>query len=268
MIINKFLQPSNQATGLFQLTLPIAIYFGIQSSAGWAWWMAAVFFWGFVYTVIGNNVGLHRFFSHGHFTVSKPVEYLLLWLGCMVGVGGPVSYAMTHVVHHKYPDTEFDPHGPIRGRRSWLMSYQKTVDPDETPVFSRRVIVLNAKYEWTHKYYIPFVLSSAGILWLIDAKVFLFLWAIPASAACWGIGWAVWRQHIGLTPQNHPNHRYEPVYEGLHLNHHLWPMAPDTAVNPKEIDWTYQASRLLRPTYNWQGQPNRNDQETNRTQPN
>jgi hypothetical protein len=40
---------------------------------------------------------------------------------------------------------------------------------------------------------------------------------------------------------------------------------PDTAVNPKEIDWTYQASRLLRPTYNWQGQPNRNDQETNRT---
>ena len=57
-MINKFLQPSNQATGLFQLTLPIAIYFGIQSGAGWGWWMAAVFFWGFVYTVIGNNVGI------------------------------------------------------------------------------------------------------------------------------------------------------------------------------------------------------------------
>ena len=101
-MINKFLQPSNQATGFFQLTLPVAIYFGIQSGAGWIWWVAAVFFWGFVYTVIGNNVGLHRFFSHGHFTVSKPVEYLLLWLGCMVGVGGPVSYAMTHVVHHNF----------------------------------------------------------------------------------------------------------------------------------------------------------------------
>jgi hypothetical protein len=95
-------------------------------------------------------------------------------------------------------------------------------------------------------------------------SIFIFM---GDTSQCGMLGYrmAVWRQHIGLTPQNHPNHRYEPVYEGLHLNHHLWPMAPDTAVNPKEIDWTYQASRVLRPTYNWQGQPNRNDQETNRT---
>jgi stearoyl-CoA desaturase (delta-9 desaturase) len=183
----------------------------------------------------------------------------------MVGVGGPVSYAMTHLVHHKYSDTELDPHGPIRGRRSWLMSYQKTVNPDETPVFSRRVIMLNAKYGWTHKFYIPFVLFSAGILWLIDVKVFLFLWAIPASISCWGIGWAVWRQHIGLVPRNTKSHRWELTYEGLHLNHHLFPGAANCAVNPKEIDWTYQASRLLMPIYNHKGNPNQNDQEINRT---
>jgi hypothetical protein len=139
------------------------------------------------------------------------------------------------------------------------MYFQKTVDPIETPVFSRQLLMLNQRFEWTHKYYIPFVIVSAAILWLINFKIFLFLWAIPASVACWGIGWAVWRQHIGLTARNTCTHQWELLYEGLHLNHHLYPMAPNTAVNPREIDWTYQASKLLRPKYNWQGQPNKND---------
>jgi hypothetical protein len=42
------------------------------------------------------------------------------------------------------------------------------------------------------------------ILWLIDYKVFLFLWLIPASIACWGVGWAVWRQHWHMEPNNSP----------------------------------------------------------------
>lgn len=258
-MINKFLQPSNLATGIFQLLSPMFIYLGVISCASWHWWAMSIFCWVFVYTIIGNNIGLHRFFSHGHFTVARPIEYLLLWIGCMIGVGGPISYAMTHIVHHKYPDTELDPHGPIRGRRSWLMFFQKTVDPIETPVFSRQLLLLNQRFEWTHNYYIPFVLGSAAFLWLIDFKVFLFLWAIPASVACWGIGWAVWRQHIGLHARNSRTHQWKPLYEGLHLNHHLYPMAPNTAIHANEIDWTYQISRLFYPTYNWKGQPKRND---------
>lgn len=268
MNLAKLLQPSNGFTGLFQLTLPISIYFGIQTGAGWGWWAAAVFFWGFVYTLMANNVALHRYFSHGHFTVSKPIEYILLWLGCMVGIGGPLSFAMTHLIHHRYSDTDVDPHGPIRGKRSIWMWFQKTVNPKETPIFSKQIVRLSSKYMWTHKYYVPLVLVSASILYLIDIKVFLFLWAIPASAACWGIGYAVYRQHVGLEARNAKSHRWEPIYEGLHLNHHLYPGAANCAVNPKEIDWTYQASRLLMPTYHWKGKPNQNDQETNRTQSN
>jgi stearoyl-CoA desaturase (delta-9 desaturase) len=178
MNINAFLQPSNQATGIFQLTLPIAIYFGIQSDAGVLWWLMSVFFWGVVYIIIGNNIGLHRFFSHNHFALSKPVEYLLLWIGCMIGLGGPLSYSITHLVHHKYSDTERDPHGPIRGKQSMWIWLQKTVDIKETPIFSKQIFKLSTKYMWTHKFYIPLVLGSAAILYLIDIKVFFckFYW--------------------------------------------------------------------------------------------
>ena len=60
-----------------------------------------------------------------------------------------------------------------------------------------------------------------------------------------------------MSAQNSKLANWEIYFEGLHLNHHLHPAAPDTAINPGEIDWTYQLSRVFRPKYDWQGQPNR-----------
>jgi len=257
--IKKYMQPSGAATGLLQLSLPLGLYLGITSGATWHWWAAAVFFYTIVYSLVGNNIGLHRYFTHGHFTVSKPVEYFFLWSGSTIGLGDPLSYAITHIIHHKYPDTDLDPHGPVRGKRSWLIWFQKTVDPAETPVFSRRLTDLYRKYNWVHTYYIPLLILNAGILWLIDYRAFLFLWLIPISLSCWGIGWAVWRQHQDFVANNCPTHKWEPLYEGLHLNHHDHPMAPNTAIRKGEIDWTYQVSKIFRPTYNWKGQPKQDD---------
>lgn len=257
-LIQKLLQPSNAFTGLLQLLFFPFFYLGIVSGAEWHWWAIAVFMWAIVYTVYGNNIMLHRYCCHEHFTLAKWKEYPLLWLGCMVGVGGPLSYAMTHLVHHnpKYCDTDLDPHGPARGKRSWLMSYQLTVDPAKTPIFSKQIVRLRKRFLWMHEFYTPIVIGTAVVLYLIDPYVFLFGWAIPASFSCWGIGFAVWRQHLGLKAQNAKTHKWEVTYEGLHLNHHLYPGAPDTAVNKNEIDWTYQLSRVLRPNYDWRGQPN------------
>jgi len=260
-MLKHFLRTSNTFTGIFQLCFPFFIWWGIQLDAGWGWWVASFFFWGWVYTIIGNNITLHRYICHRHYTMNKPLEYFLLFIGCMVGVGEPVSYAMTHLVHHnpKYTDTNLDPHGPSCGMRSILMMFQRTVNPDITPIFSRRVLELKNQYEWLHRYYIPLFLSVATLLYLIDVKVFLFLWAIPASFACWGIGWAVYRQHLNLTPNNTPTANWEPTYEGLHKNHHDFPAAPNGGINKGEIDHTYQVSRiftLFGLKYNWQGQPN------------
>lgn len=253
--IIKYMAPSTASTALLQLSWPLGIYLGIQSGAGWGWWISCILFYLIIYSMIGNNISLHRYFTHDHFSVSKPVEWFFLWTGCMTGLGEPLSYAMTHIIHHKYNDTELDPHGPIRGKRSWFIWFQKTVNPVETPVFSRRLIALNIKYGWLHRYYVPFVVINALILYLISYKVFLFLWLIPASTTCWGVGWAVWRQHWHMEPNNSPLHRWDWVYEGLHLNHHLYPGAPNTAVRPNEIDWTHEFSKIFRPKFHWQGQP-------------
>ena len=255
-MMDNLLRPSRWFSSLMQLSLFVGLAVAISMDVHWGWWVSYITMYLVFYSMIGNNVGLHRYFTHNHFKVSRPVEWLFLWSGSMIGLGEPCSYAMTHVVHHRHSDQKgIDPHGPTNGVRSIFLWFQREVEPAKTPVFSRRIIELSRRYGWLHKFYVPFVVINAGILYLIDPKVFLFLWLLPASTACWGIGWAVWRQHWHCTPQNSSLHRWDWVYEGLHKNHHDWPSAPNTAVRKDEIDWTYQFSKIFNPKYDMRGQP-------------
>jgi stearoyl-CoA desaturase (delta-9 desaturase) len=249
-IIKKYLQHTPVATSIFQLSLLITIPYGVLLGVSWSWWLAAGFFAAFIYTLVGNNIAMHRYFTHSHFTVKKPVEWFFLWVGSMMGLGGPLSYAMVHIVHHKHSDTDLDPHGPIRGKRAWLVYFHRIVDVTQTSIFSRRLFELSRKYRLLHDYYVPFVLINAATLYLIDPKVFLFLWAIPAAISCWIVTFSIWRQHIGLKANNSPIANWDIIYEGHHENHHNYPTAPNTAIHPGEIDWTYQAAKLFGARFN------------------
>lgn len=242
-------------TTLFQLSLPIGLYIAIHADVEWYWWAWSLFFYIVVYSLIGNNIGLHRYFTHGHFEVSKPVKWFFLWTGAMSGLGEPLSYAMTHLVHHKYNDTELDPHGPGRGLKSILMIFHRPVNISETPIHSRRMVELSREWGWLHKYYLLFIAINVLVLYLISWKVLVLLWWIPASASCWGVAGAVITQHWNGRANNGWNHKWFLYYEALHLHHHDYPRAPNTAVYPGEIDYTYQASKIFRPKYNWEGQP-------------
>jgi fatty-acid desaturase len=255
--IIRYMAPSLAMSSVFQLLFFYAVYLGIQSGLGWEWWLTSVLCSFFIYSMIGNNIGLHRYFTHGHFTVVKPVEWLLVWCGSMIGLGSPLSFAITHYIHHdpKYTDTPLDPHGPIRGWKSLLVWFQQPVDTKVTPVINKRLVWLVREYNWIHRFYVPLFILNAIILYLISYKLFLFCWFIPAGLSCWGISYSVLRQHRGLQSRNSPVANWDPIYEGYHHNHHLYPRAPNTAVNPGEIDWTYQFSKIFNPTYDWRGQP-------------
>ena len=255
----KYCKLSVYVPTAMQLLLPVGIYLGIQSGASWGWWAFCVFNYLIVYAMVGNNIAMHRYFSHKHFNTNRYVEAVFVWIGSMVTLGDPFSYAMTHAVHHnpKYTDGPLDPHGPARGLKSILILFQKTVDPSETPVFNKHLKHLSEKYGWLHRFYVPFVLVNALILFLISYKLFLFGWLIPASMTCWSVSMSVIRQHYPLSEgvNNCKTHRWEPIYEGLHKNHHDYPAAPNSALKKGEIDYTYEFSKIFSPSYNSKGQP-------------
>lgn len=61
---------------------------------------------------LGITAGFHRLFTHRSFATSRPMEWLLMIVGCMAGQSSPFFWIATHRAHHQFTDHEGDPHSP------------------------------------------------------------------------------------------------------------------------------------------------------------
>jgi stearoyl-CoA desaturase (delta-9 desaturase) len=60
----------------------------------------------------GVVAGYHRYFSHRAFKTSRWMQFLLALQGSLSGERGPLWWAQTHRIHHRYSDTPDDIHSP------------------------------------------------------------------------------------------------------------------------------------------------------------
>jgi len=243
MTLKHWCEPNKELITVMQLLFPLAVYLAI--GAEWYWWVLSFVFY-FFYCAVGNNLAMHRYFCHKQFELSKPIEYFFLWCSSMSTLGSPLSYAIPHLVHHKYPDTDQDPHGPLAGVKSLLYYFHRHLPTDKFTLISRRIVELSKQYCWLHRNYWYFVLANVAVLWAIDFKVMLFCWLLPASFTLWAVSVAIYLQHWPKGSAS--NNRLYGWYgwgEGLHLNHHLLPGKSDTAINPGERDYTHWLAKLF-----------------------
>lgn len=94
-----------------EAALPIIIFFLIH------WWGS----------VFMQTFYLHRYASHGMFTMSKGWErffYFLTWFFQGSSFLNPRAYAWMHREHHAYSDTDKDPHSPHFYRDAFSMMWQ------------------------------------------------------------------------------------------------------------------------------------------------
>lgn len=245
----NLIQPNKYIPTAIQLLTPFFIWMGIQSTDNWIWWIVALVFF-LCYRMIGHGVGLHRYYCHNQFTTTKLGEWIIGWFSLMSCVGSPSSYTMVHLVHHKYSDTDRDPHGPTKGIKSLFYGFWKPpMDLSNTPVFTRRLSQL-IPYMWIHNWYWPLILANAFVLYLIDYKVFLFVWLIPMSMTIWEIAYSTYFSHWTPSENRALNHKNIigylcPFHEYLHKTHHDYPMLGDHALNKGEVDFTYKLCKLF-----------------------
>jgi stearoyl-CoA desaturase (Delta-9 desaturase) len=69
--------------------------------------------------MFGITAGYHRYFAHRAYKTSRWFQFALAWLGCTAMQKGPLWWAAKHRDHHKYSDTEEDPHSPVRHGLFW-----------------------------------------------------------------------------------------------------------------------------------------------------
>lgn len=106
-------QPSR---GRARVGLPFTlVHLGVLAVpvVGWSWVAlcgAAVLY---VTRMLGITVFYHRGFAHRAFKMRRPVQLAGALLGAAAGQRGPLWWAATHRVHHRYTDRPGDPHSPV-----------------------------------------------------------------------------------------------------------------------------------------------------------
>jgi fatty-acid desaturase len=123
---------------------------------------------------VGFSIGTHKLLAHRAFKPKTWFLYLSVIVSSICFYGNPLFNVLAHRLHHKYADTDHDPHSPCRGKwhafMGWIWNYQP-------PPNSARLIkdllndypwlVTYGKYEWI----IPIVVYSL----LFYVNYFLFL---------------------------------------------------------------------------------------------
>ena len=83
----------------------------------WSWkaLLVAVFL-NWIAGGVGVGMGYHRLLTHKGYKVPRAVEYFLTLCGTLSLESGPISWVVTHRIHHAHTDAQGDPHTPRDGR--------------------------------------------------------------------------------------------------------------------------------------------------------
>ncbi|XP_058453863.1 acyl-CoA Delta-9 desaturase-like [Malaya genurostris] len=134
----------------------------------------------------GITAGAHRLWSHKSYKAKWPLRVLLMFLFTICGQRDAYTWAHDHRVHHKYSETDADPHNAKRGfffaHVGWVFL---TPHPD---VVAKRKAIDMSDLEadpivmWQKKYYLPlFALLVIGFPVLVP----YYFWAESLWVAFW-----------------------------------------------------------------------------------
>jgi stearoyl-CoA desaturase (delta-9 desaturase) len=197
--------------------------------------------------------GYHRYFAHKTYRLGRVSQFMVAFVGETAAQKGVLWWASRHRDHHKYADTERDPHSPQKGfwwaHIGWILSgrYSKT-EYDNIQDFAKfpELVWLN-EHDWVP----PWILGVAcfliagwsGLVVGFFASTVL-LWhntfMVNSVAHVWGSR----RYGTADTARNNPAVAVLTMGEGWHNNHHHYPACARQGFFWWEIDVTYYLLRM------------------------
>ena len=173
-------------------------------------WSAVVLAWavGFI-MALGTTVGAHRLYTHRSFKANTKLRALLVFMQTIAVQNSMFEWVRDHRVHHKFTDTNADPHNSQRGfffsHIGWLMCKKHP----EVKKFGAKVemsdLEADAIVMFQHKYYplLALVFGFALPIWIgcylgesftvsWHGHIFRYImglhlvWMINSAAHLWG----------------------------------------------------------------------------------
>lgn len=223
--------------------------------------------WAFILWPIsgtGITVGVHRLWSHRSYEASVSVRFFLMLCNSIANQGSIYHWARDHRVHHKFSETDADPHNATRGfffahvgwllikkhpdivksgrdldfsdlKEDSLVMFQKKLDPWFQLYMCYMMPAQVASYFWDENYWNAFFVAGG----LRYCAVLHFTWLVNSAAHLYG-------DHPYDTlsyPAENPYVSFFAIGEGWHNWHHKYPY--DYAASEFGISSQFNPSKLI-----------------------
>lgn len=196
------------------LSVPVLFIYG-------QWWqflvVALVYFFN---GCVGMTMTYHRLLSHRSFETGSWFRIFGVLCATIGLTGTAVSWVAIHREHHRYTDTEKDPHSPKF--KGWLRTHFFSMFVKVHPRYVRD-LYQDGFLAFQHRYYYMINFAYAGTLYLIDPFAVVYAWLVPA-AVLWNAGSSI----VSLSHRDGHAHN-DWIFallvwgEGYHTNHHTNP---------------------------------------------
>ncbi len=200
------------------------------------------------------TAGFHRYFAHRAYKLGRVMQFLMAFGGGTSAQKGALWWAGNHRVHHRFSDTERDPHNSGRG---FWWSHVLWILCDKYNATDYKGIKDYAKYPelvWLNEHHLvpPVLLGVAVYFWGGYSALFcgFFLSTVLLYHGTFSINslthkWGKPRYH---TPDSSKNSLFLALItlgEGWHNNHHYYASTANQGFFWWEIDISYYVIRTL-----------------------
>jgi stearoyl-CoA desaturase (delta-9 desaturase) len=211
--------------------------------------------------MFGITGAYHRYFAHRSYKTSRPFQFLLAWLGCSALQKGPLWWAAHHRQHHRFSDTDEDPHSPHATSFWWShVGWILAPDHEETPWPVIRDWARYPELRWLDRnHWVPGVVlavlcylfgvwTGAGgwscLVWgFVVSTVLLYHAVFAVNSVCHLFGSR--RYDNRDDSRNNLLVALLTLGEGWHNNHHHYQSSANQGFFWWEIDISYYLIRLF-----------------------
>jgi stearoyl-CoA desaturase (delta-9 desaturase) len=207
----------------------------------------------FMYFLIfgfGVSLTFHRSITHRALDMHPILEMIGKFFASVGGTGSPISWVLIHRAHHKYSDTDQDPHS-ARDVLKYLIGKYPTVSAK-----GMRKLAESKFNKFMHRHYYLIILAY-GMLWgVMGLEYFCYGFVYPMVLNMIAGHLVNWYTHSNYllnyrlnetkdTSQNNIIIGMLTWGEGFHNTHHRYPGRANFSTRLWEIDITFAVAKLL-----------------------
>ncbi|MGQ0618183.1 MAG: acyl-CoA desaturase [Acidimicrobiia bacterium] len=209
----------------------------------------------FVVRMFFITAGYHCYFAHRSYRVGRAVQFVFAFGGTTAAQKGPLWWAANHRDHHRYADTDRDPHSPQKGllwsHVGWVLSGKyKDVDYDRIREFAQfPELRFIERHDWIGPW------SIGALAFLVAGWSGVVIGFFASTVCLWhatfsvnSLAHLIGRRRYATTDTSR-NSLFVSIItlgEGWHNNnHHHQPACARQGFKWWELDVTYDVLRVL-----------------------